>query len=473
MGLAGARRSKKAVEDGPLIARFGIAVLAGIFVLALSRGSLAADPSGGLETLASTGPASSADVQSAVYRGDGVAAIVNDHVISDFDLRQRIALFVATSGGHPDAKQMKDIREHVLKQMETERIELLEAQKLNITVSSSEVDKAIQNITKENHMTVPQLRKMLNDAGVYMSALRGQIAAQIAWSKTVQARYGGDVHVSQAEVNSELKRMAESANKTRYHVAEIYLPIDTPEQAPKVEKEMTNLKTQLDQGAPFPAVASQFSQSPTAAKGGDMGWVLAGQLNPALDKMLKSMRPGQISKPFRAGSGYYMLALLARQEPEGAKAPPPPPSKYPPGVLPLARVLLPIGPTAPKQLVQNALHAASVIRTHIANCEMLPDLISKVRGAVYTKLGAMPLNQLSHGMRDALATTGPGDTTQPFRDAAGIELIVRCDSAPPKFTAFKMPTRDQIEQQLYQEQISVLARRYMRDLRRDADIETR
>ena len=96
-----------------------------------------------------------------------------------------------------------------------------------------------------------------------------------------------------------------------------------------------------------------------------------------------------------------------------------------------------------------------------------------MKGAVYMNLGTMHLTQLSQQMQAALANTGPGQTTQPFHSAAGVELIVRCDAAPPKITTFKMPTRDQIEQKLFEEQITVLARRYMRDLRRNADIETR
>ncbi len=456
-----------------MIARIGIAVLAGVFALAPAGASLAAEPANGLETLASTGPAANAAAQTADYRGDGVAAIVNDHVISDFDLRQRIALFIATSGYQPDAKQMKDIREQVLKELETERIQLLEAQKIGITVSSAEVDKAIENITKENQMSMSQLEGMLGQAGVYMSTLRGQIAAQIAWSKTVQARYSGDVHVTQSDVDLELKRAAEGANKPRFRISEIFMPIDTPEQASKVEKDMENIEAQLKQGAPFASVARQFSQNPTAAQGGDMGWVLPGQLQPALDKVLTSLRPGELSKPIRAAGGYYILALRAREEPEGTKAAAPPPSQYPPGVLPLARVLLPLPPTVPKTVAANALQAASLIRGHIANCGMLPDLIGKVQGAVYMKLGDMHLADLNKQMQDAIAQTGPGQTTEPFRSSAGIELIVRCDNAAPKVTAFKMPTRDDIENQLFQEQMSVLARRYMRDLRRDADIETR
>jgi peptidyl-prolyl cis-trans isomerase SurA len=76
-------------------------------------------------------------------------------------------------------------------------------------------------------------------------------------------------------------------------------------------------------------------------------------------------------------------------------------------------------------------------------------------------------------MQDALAKTGPGEVTQPFQSAAGIELIVRCDKAPPKITAFKMPSREQVENQLFEEQITTLSRQYMRNLRRTANVETK
>jgi peptidyl-prolyl cis-trans isomerase SurA len=71
-----------------------------------------------------------------------------------------------------------------------------------------------------------------------------------------------------------------------------------------------------------------------------------------------------------------------------------------------------------------------------------------------------------------LAKTNPGETTQPFQSPAGIELIVRCDKAAPVMQVYHMPSRDEVEQELYQEQMTVYARRYLRDLRRVANIET-
>src|SRR6185295_684304 len=113
-----------------------------------------------------------------------------------------------------------------------------------------------------------------------------------------------------------------------------------------------------------------------------------------------------------------------------------------------------------------------VLREHIAGCERLQELVAKIRGAMYFDLGKMQLSALSPEIRAALAKTHPGETTEPFQSAAGTELIVRCDKPPPRIEVFHMPSRDEVEQQLYEQQMAVYGRRYLRDLKRLANIET-
>lgn len=429
--------------------------------------------------VASAGPAGSqtnaASLAGTVANnGDGIAATVNDSPISNYDLQQRMALFMATSGVRPTADVLKSIRDQVLRQLETEKLELLEAQKNNVSVSAADVDKAIDNILSENHLTPEQLKDMLSRSGVEMATLRSQIATQIAWSKLVQDQYGDRIHVSPADVDAELAHIRAGANKPRFRVAEIFESVDAPEQDAKVLKDMTDLYNQIEAGAPFSAVARQFSQNPTAASGGDMGWVQEGQLPKELDTALKGMHPGEVSQPVRSTGGYYILLYRERQEPAGTKLPETPQqAASPTGTLPLARVLLPIGPKPPKDLAQRALQAASVLRSHIAGCERLQQLASKMQGTQYFNLGTMRVKDLSPEIQNALGKTEPGDSTEPFLSSAGVEIIVRCDKPVPRTLVQTIPTRDEVEQELYEAQISVIARRYLRDLRRDADVETR
>ena len=410
---------------------------------------------------------------SVVNHGDGVAAIVNDSVISDYDLRQRMALFIATSGVRPTGAALDAIRDQVLKQLETEQMELLEAKKDNISVSAADVDRAIDDIVKSNHLSMDQLKSVLAQGGVDMATLRAQLSVQIAWSKLVQDQLGDRVHIAPEDVDAQLAKIKAGANKPHYLVSEIFESVDTPDQDAKVLKDMTNLVNQIELGAPFASVARQFSQNPTAAQGGDLGWVQDGQVPPDLMARIKTMNTGDVSQPIRAQGGYYILQLRDIEEPVGTKIAEAPQSSSPPGTLPLVRILLPMGPKPDKALLERAMQAAAVVRARIRSCEQAHEIASKVPGSVFMNLGTMKLADLSADMQSAIAKAGPGATTEPFASSAGVELIVRCDKAPPKETVMVIPTHDQVQEQLYEQQMTILARRYLRDLRREADVETR
>ncbi|MDE1940090.1 MAG: peptidylprolyl isomerase [Alphaproteobacteria bacterium] len=406
---------------------------------------------------------------------DDIVALVNDKPISAYDLHQRVALVMTTSNLPDNPEIKKKIRQQVLEQLETEMLQRQEALKNDITVSSVEVDKDIQDILTSNHMTMDQLKEVLARGRVNIATLRAQIAAQLLWQKAVSQEYAGRVHITPDQVDAELARIAEGQHKVHYVVSEIFLPVDTPEQDAKVLKDAQNLESQMQAGAPFQSIARQFSQSPSAAEGGDIGLVYEGQLAPELTNQLEKMKPGEMSPPIRSIGGYYILLLRQRLEPVGTKIPDAQ-AQQPataPTSLPLARILLPLGPNPPKPLVENALKIAMAMRSHITTCDVAKKMTQEVKGSVYFSLGDMKLADLSAQIRDAVLKTEPGGTADPFQSAAGIEIFVRCDKAIPKIEAFQMPTRDQVEQQLFEEQISALARRYNRDIKRNADIELR
>ncbi len=52
-------------------------------------------------------------------------------------------------------------------------------------------------------------------------------------------------------------------------------------------------------------------------------------------------------------------------------------------------------------------------------------------------------------------------------------MMLRCDKRAPVVTAFTIPTRAEVEEQLFDGQITMLSRRYLRDLRRNANVETK
>lgn len=429
----------------------------------------------GTQLVASQDPAEATQPASPSESGDSVGAVVNSDIITDYELRQRVALYAATSGVQMTPEINKKIRSQILDQLVSEHLQIQEAKRKGISISSPEIDKQIDRIVSDNHLSLQQLKDMLAKNGVSFGTLRGQIAAQVLWQKVVADEFQDRINISDDDVDAELARLSEGKNKAHFLVAEIFLSVDSPEQDGKVLRNIQDLEGQLQSGAPFQAIARQFSQSPSAAAGGDIGWVYDGQLAPELNAELNKLTPGGVSEPVRSVGGYYILALRERQEASNARIADAPQDnpKGPVDKLPLARLLLPLGPKPSQQIIESAMKVGTQISQHVTVCTQLPKIQAQIRGAVYQDLGEMKLRDLSEQMQAELAKTVPGQATAPFLDSAGLEVIMRCDKAKPKLEAYHVPSRKEVEEQLFDQQVTAFARRYMRDLRRQADVEIR
>jgi peptidyl-prolyl cis-trans isomerase SurA len=405
---------------------------------------------------------------------DSIGAIVNSDTITDYDLRQRVALYLATAGVEPTPELMKKIRTQILDQLVTERLQIQEAKRKNITISSPEIDKALNRIVDDNHITLDQLKQVLTKNGASVGALRSQLAAQILWQKVVEDEFQDRINISDSEVDAEMARLEEGRNKAHFLVTEIFLAVDTPDQDAKVLRNIQDLETQLQTGAPINVLARQFSQSPSAAAGGDIGWVYDGQLAAELNAELVKMSTGSISQPIRATGGYYILALRERQEASNTKLPDPASQvqQGPVDKLPLARLLLPMPPKPPPAALENAMKYATQVAERVTGCAQLQKIASQIHGE-YQDMGLFRVKDLSEQLQKALEKSEPGRAVPPFQDQAGIEVVLRCDKAIPKLQAYHMPSRKEVEEQLFDQQVTAFARRYMRDLRRQADVEIR
>jgi peptidyl-prolyl cis-trans isomerase SurA len=399
----------------------------------------------------------------------GAAAFVNGAVISNYDLDQRTALYAATSGVQPTEENLQHLRAQVLRSLEDELIQLQEANKHRISVTKNEVDKAINEVAKDNRLTVPQIVETLGRAGVSATTFAQQITAQLIWQKVVTARYGTDILIGDQEVDEAMNRLRQGADRPQFLLSEIYLGVDRSEDEVSVRASAEQFVQQIRQGVSFAIVAGQFSQSPSAADGGDIGWVVQGQLAEEIDQALSQLQPGQIAGPIRAEGGYHILLLRDRREPAGTTVAATPAAPANPNApLPLDRFLIPLPPDADAMLKERAMTLATNVAGSVRTCGDLPGIASQLQGTVYQRLGNMDPSNLDAQLRDALSKSGPGEVMRPFFSPAGLELIVRCDQPSTGSLAFELPSREQLRQQLFAQKMSIYAKSYLQELRRTA-----
>src|ERR1700720_4020588 len=158
-----------------------------------------------------------------------------------------------------------------------------------------------------------QLDGVLKARGIDRGALVDQLTASIVWAKLVRRLFAQTNTVSDDEIDEALKRLKETTKEPQSRVAEIFIAVDNPQQDDEIRRLAERLIEQMKHGARFSAVAQQFSQSATAAVGGDLGWIRPEQLSPDLGKAVAQMRPGELSPPIRTAAGFYLLLVVDRR----------------------------------------------------------------------------------------------------------------------------------------------------------------
>ena len=270
------------------------------------------------------------------------------------------------------------------------------------------------------------------------------------------------VDVSEAEIDDAMGRIRTNVGKTESRVAEIFVPIDRVELADEAKRSADRIVEQLKRGAPFGAVAQQFSQGAAASTGGDIGWILPGGLDPALDAAVEKLQPGQYSEPVRSPAGWHILFVIGRRQfaaarPEDMR-------------LNLVQLTLALPVNATPEETSRASADGQKAMAAVRQCGDLRTQAQNLKGATSGELSGVRVGDLAGNreMYEALPRLQPGQDRRTLpgrRRAPGRGAVQQGGDG--------LPTRDVISQQILLQKLEAAGRRYMRDLRRQATIDVK
>jgi peptidyl-prolyl cis-trans isomerase SurA len=388
-------------------------------------------------------------------------AIVNGEVITQTDIDQRLALFAIANGGEIPANEVAPLRQQILSNLIDEVLQIQDAKKSEIVIKPADIDRALERVAQQNKKSVELLGTDLQRSGSSLRTMRRQIEGEIAWQRLLREKIEGDISVGDEEVNAVLKRLEASKGSQEYRVSEIFLSATAANRA-AVAQNASGMLEQIKNGGSFVGYARQYSEASTKIVGGDLGWVRPEQLPEPIAAVVRQMTPGQVSEPIPVSGGYSIVAVqdarkVLTADPRDA-------------VLSLKQVSVafPAGmTTAQREGIVNRFGAAA---RNVAGCGGAERLAAEFKGDVVQR-DDIKLRDLPPALQNIMAGMQVGQATQPFGALTeGVRTFVICgrDQA-----AAQMPTYDDIYGQLNEERVNLRARRYLRDLRRDAVIEYR
>lgn len=387
---------------------------------------------------------------------DGIVATVNDKIITGFDLRQRMLLLIATTQVRPTAENLPQIQQQALNALVDERLQAEEiANYETLKVGDEEVEAEIADMARQAETTPENYLAFLNRAGIRSETLREQLRTEIGWRQLVGGRFGTRARVGRTQVREAMRQITEAATKPQYLVGEIYIEAARVGGQQAALAGAQQLVAQMVEGAPFQAVARQFSAAPSAARGGDTGWVVQGSVQPALQTAYDNLQVGQLSNPIPVEGGVYIIYM--RDKRAGAAT----------SIVQLKQIMVEAPETASAADVAAATSRLEALRPSLT-CDNILQRATSESGVLGSDLGEADIANLAPQFQQVARSAEVGTVSSPVRTPLGVHLLAVCGR---RLGGPDAPSEREIEGRLRNQNLAMLGRRYMRDLRADSLIE--
>ena len=388
-------------------------------------------------------------------------AIVNGEVITQTDIDQRLALMAIANGGQIPAEELDPLRQQVLRNLIDETLQIQAAKAEEIEITDSDIDKTVARVAGTAKQTPTQMADYLKSRGSSIRSIRRQIQGEIAWRRLQSKKIESTVSVGDEEVQAVINKLNASKGAEEFRVGEIFLSANSSNDA-EVQANMAKLFSALQQGGSFVGYARQFSQSSSAAVGGDLGWMRPEQLPDPLANAIKQMRPGMISAPIKVTGGYSIVAVqdvrkILTADPRNS-------------LLTLKQVSISFPKGTTREQAEPTLGRFAQGVANIGGCGGAEKIAGEFNGEV-VESDQVKLRDLPPALQEMMLQMQVGQATRPFGSIEeGVRVLVLCgrDEVDPSAPSF-----DQVYAQLNEERVNLRSRRYLRDLRRDAVIDFR
>jgi peptidyl-prolyl cis-trans isomerase SurA len=249
---------------------------------------------------------------------DQTVAIVEQDVILESELKRRMkAILRQLKEKNQPAPPMKILQDQVLERLIVDSLQLQMARRAGVRISEQELNAAVEDIAKQNKMTLEQLRQSMEQDGINWELFREDLREEIMIARVRRGQVLRRINISEREIDNLVQLMdAEGEQNVQYHLGHILIPItDSSDQSviQKAREKAQDLVRQLRAGADFASLAIQHSAGQEALQGGDFGWRPAAQLPTLFAGPAKALDIGGVSDPLRSGSGFHIIKLLDKR----------------------------------------------------------------------------------------------------------------------------------------------------------------
>ncbi|WP_158771079.1 peptidylprolyl isomerase SurA [Paraglaciecola sp. L1A13] len=248
-------------------------------------------------------------------RLDNVAVIVDQGVVLESQIDELVSTVKRNAlTNNQTLPSDRVLRTQAIERLIVDSLQNQMAERMGIQISDPQLDQTIDNIAKEDGMSVDQMRQKLASEGVSYEVYREQVRKELISGEVRRANVRRRVYITPQEISNLVKLIDEQGGQqAEYHLGHILIgfpPDPTDEDVNKSKETATKVLELLNNGSEFGKIATASSSGSKALEGGDLGWMNINSMPTLFAEAVQGKSKDELIGPIRSGAGFHVLKIL-------------------------------------------------------------------------------------------------------------------------------------------------------------------
>jgi peptidyl-prolyl cis-trans isomerase SurA len=245
---------------------------------------------------------------------DQIIAVVEDDVITENELIDRINVLRSQAGSSADLPSAEVLAAQVLERMIMERLQTSWGARRGIQVDDLSLDQAMRNLARRNNMDLNGFHQALIRKNIDYITFREQVRTEMIISQVHRRAVEENIKINDKEIDTLIESQKSQLDRNlEYRLSHILIQLPQDPTASDIQAARSSIESlheKATRGESFTQLAIAYSQAQDALEGGDLGWRNREQLPNVFADELHAMDAGDISEVLRSSSGFHLFRII-------------------------------------------------------------------------------------------------------------------------------------------------------------------
>lgn len=246
---------------------------------------------------------------------DRVTVQINEGIVLESEIANMMKTVKANAKAADQALPSDTaLRTQVIERLIMTRLQLQMADRIGLHIGDLQLDQTIENIAKEQQMTLATMRQKIEAEGLSWNQYREQLREEITLGEIQRIQVQRRIQVSPQEINSLVKLIEEQGmQQVEYQIGHILIEVPSSpnsEQLENASKRANTVLKRLQDGVDFKQTAIASSAGPKALEGGIWDYMNINEMPTLFAELLTGAKTNDIIGPIRSGAGFHIIKVM-------------------------------------------------------------------------------------------------------------------------------------------------------------------